>query len=145
VELVELESTRRYDIGELVEGLEDPSGARSDAASAPPRSGRNEIDRALLAIPAADYVRMLTGRSPNRAGKITCPFHDDRTPSLQLYRDGTWYCYGACRAGGSVYDFASRWWGIDTKGPSFLELRDRLAQELNVARSESARFSPPGL
>ena len=138
VELVELEPMRRYDIGKLVEGLEDPRGARSDAAASPPRSGRNKIDRALLAIPAADYVRMLTGRTPNRARKIPCPFHDDRTPSLQLYDDGTWYCYGACQTGGSIYDFASHLWGISTTGHSFLELRNRLANELVAAHDSWA-------
>ncbi len=54
--------------------------------------------------------------------------------SLQLYEDGTWYCYGACQTGGSIYHFGSRLWGIGTKGASFLELRDRLAQELRRAR-----------
>ena len=57
-------------------------------------------------------------------------FHDDRNPSLQLYDDGTWYCYGACRTGGSIYDFASNWWGLDTRGHQFLALRQRLADEL---------------
>ena len=52
--------------------------------------------------------------------------HDDHDPSLQLYEDGTFYCYG-CRAGGSIYDFAARLWGLDTKGRAFLELRARLA------------------
>jgi hypothetical protein len=127
VELVELDPTRRYEIGELVDGLGELPGARSEAPAARPRSGRSEIDRALLAVPAADYVRRLTGRSPNRVGKLQCPFHDDCTPSLQLYDDGTWYCYGTCQTGGSIYDFASRMWGIGTKGRSFLELRERLA------------------
>lgn len=133
VQLVELDPGRRYEIGELVNGLEDRPGAPARGPVAPPRSGRNEIDRTLLAIPAADYARALVGRSPNRAGKIACPFHDDHTPSLQLYDDGTWYCYGACQTGGSIYDFASRAWGIETKGPSFLELRDRLAHDLKLA------------
>lgn len=134
VELVKLEPAGRYEIADLVEGLENPRGARLDAAAPPRRSSRNGIDWALLAIPAADYVHTLTGCYANRAGKITCPFHADRTPSLQLYDDGTWYCYGPCERGGSIYDFASLLWGIPTKGPSFLELRDRLAQELSLPR-----------
>ena len=40
------------------------------------RAGRTEIDRLLLAIPAAEYVHALTGLSPDRAGKIHCPFHE---------------------------------------------------------------------
>jgi DNA primase len=95
-------------------------------------SGRTEIDRALLAIPAAEYVRVLSGASPDRAGKIHCPFHDDETASLQLYSDGSWYCFGACKAGGSIFDFASRVFGLETKGRVFLELRARLADELGI-------------
>ena len=135
VALVELDPGRRYEIGELVEPLHDPPGGPSSGPVPRPRSGRTEVDRALLAIPAAAYARALTGRSPNRAGKIPCPFHDDRTPSLQLYDDGTWYCFGACQTGGSIYDFASRRWGIDTKKHAFLELRDRLATQFGVTAS----------
>jgi len=133
VKLVELAPTRQYEIGLLTDGLEDPQAARPNARPLPRHSGRTEIDRRLLAIPATDYVQKLTSRTADRAGKIQCPFHDDQTPSLQLYEDGTWYCFGACRAGGSVYDFASRLWRMETKGPSFVQLRRRLAREFEVA------------
>ena len=63
---------------------------------------------------------------------MTTGFHEDRTPSLQLYEDGTWYCYGACHAGGSIFDFAARAWRMDTKDRAFLKLRARLAEELGV-------------
>jgi hypothetical protein len=78
-------------------------------------------------------VQALTGREPNRAGKVHCPFHEDRHPSLQLYEDGSWYCFGACRRGGTIYDFAAALWSIGTKGRGFIQLRDRLAVELGVA------------
>jgi hypothetical protein len=45
---------------------------------------------------------------------LTTGLHDDQTPSLQLYGDGTWYCFGDCQTGGSVYDFASRLWRMET-------------------------------
>ena len=61
---------------------------------------------------------------------MTTGFHEDGTASLQLYNDGTWYCFGACKAGGSIFDFASRVFGLETKGRAFLELRGRLADEL---------------
>jgi hypothetical protein len=64
--------------------------------------------------------------------------HADRTASLQLYGDGTWYCFGACQAGGSVFDFAGRRFGLETKGRSFLELRARLAVELGLVGSGGA-------
>ena len=132
VQLVELAPGRRYDLHELVDGLDDPPGQLEVDAVAPRRVGRSEIDRLLLAIPAAEYVHALTGLTPDRTGKIHCPFHEDRTPSLQLYQDGTWYCYGACHAGGSVFDFASRIWSTGTKGQEFLRLRARLAAELGL-------------
>ena len=88
-----------------------------------------ELDQALLAIPASTYVRQLTGLEPNRSGKVNCPFHDDSDPSLQLYDDGTFYCFG-CRAGGSIYDFAARLWHTGTKHREFLALGQRLHAEL---------------
>lgn len=136
VELVVLEPARRYPLDALTAGLTDPSPARRRSHTPAGRAATRELDQQLLAIPAATYVHALTGRQPNRAGKIRCLFHDDHRPSLQLYDDGTWYCYGACRTGGSIYDFASRWWGLDTRGHQFLALRQRLAQELlHVASS----------
>ena len=90
------------------------------------------LDRELLAIPAAEYVRLLAGLVPNRAGKVLCPFHDETDPSLQLYPDGSFYCYGrhskdrGCRKGGTIFDFAAALWGIGTRDQDFLELRQRL-------------------
>jgi CHC2 zinc finger len=134
VELIELDPIRRYELDKLVDGLDDPPGRPSVRMTTPRRVGRTEIDRLLLAIPATEYVRALTGITPDRAGKIHCPFHEDQTPSLQLYEDGTWYCYGACKAGGSIFDFASRLWltgqsgAGKLRGREFLRVRQRLAQ-----------------
>ena len=83
----------------------------------------------MRAIPAAEYVTRLTGREPNREGKVRCPFHEERTPSLQTYPDGSWCCFG-CGRGGSIVDFAAGLWGLGTKGRDFLHVRDRLATEL---------------
>lgn len=133
VRLVELVPARRYTIGQLAGELPDPPGRIRHAGSHGGQRGRGHpVDRALLAIPAAEYARALTGREPNRAGKIACPFHDDHDPSLQLYDDGTWYCFGACRRGGSIYDFAGLLWGVGTKRREFLELRARLAEEHGI-------------
>ncbi len=92
------------------------------------RAGRTELDRRLLAIPAAEYIRVLAELVPDREGKVICPFHEDSRPSLQLYQDGGFYCFGSgCRRGGTIYDFAGHLWGIDPRGSGFLELRERLA------------------
>jgi hypothetical protein len=118
----------RYTLAELTGSLPPdprPAEARHDPASTR-RVGRTTLDRELLAIPAAEYVRALAGASANPAGKVLCPFHDDTNPSLQLYPDGTFYCFG-CRVGGTIIDFAAQKWGLTTRGKDFLELRLRLA------------------
>jgi hypothetical protein len=85
----------------------------------------------LLRIPPADYVHALTGQTVGRDRKISCPFHDDRTPSLHVYDDPKqgWRCYG-CDRGGSAYDLAGSLWGLDTRGSDFIELRARLTELL---------------
>ena len=130
VELLVFEPARRYQLAELTAGLADPP-PRRHSTSAPRRAALSELDQLLLAIPAATYVPALTGRQPNRAGKICCPFHDDARPSFQLYDHG-WYCF-ACRVGGSIYDFGALLYGLDARGQQFLQLRERLATELHVA------------
>ena len=56
VELIELDPARRYDLDQLVDGLDDPPGRPSVSATTPRRTGRTELDTLLLAIPAAEYV-----------------------------------------------------------------------------------------
>ena len=75
VELLELEPSRRYTLAELTAGLTDPR-PKPISASPSARTATSDLDRQLLAIPAATYVLALTGRHPNRARKIPCPFHD---------------------------------------------------------------------
>ncbi len=118
--------TRRYQLGALIDTLPPPPPRRSASPPAARSATGRAEDQLLRSVPAETYVQALTSREPDRTGKIACPFHDDSTPSLQLYEDGTWYCYGACQAGGSIYDFAARLWHLDTKGRDFLQLRERL-------------------
>ena len=75
VQLLVLQPARRYQLEELTAGLADPSPPRQ-STSPYSRAATSEPDRQLLAIPAATYVPALTGRQPNRAGKVCCPFHD---------------------------------------------------------------------
>jgi len=55
-----------------------PVPARATRRDADPARGEDPLQR----IDPRHYVHVLTGREPNRAGKIRCPFHEDRTPSL---------------------------------------------------------------
>jgi hypothetical protein len=141
VKLLAYRPTARYTLAELTSRLpDDPLPAATGPARPRPRSSdRTPLDHALLAIPAAEYVRVLANATPNRAGKILCPFHADTSPSLQLYPDGTFYCYGrhskqrACRKGGTIFDFAAATWGLATRDNDFLELRRRLASTFGLA------------
>ncbi len=140
VRLLAFRPTAHYTLTELTSRLPgDPCPAATGPARPRPRSsGRTPLDRALLAIPAAEYVRVLANATPNRAGKILCPFHVDTRPSLQLYPDGTFYCYGshnkqlACRKGGTIFDFAAAMWltgqsrDVPLRGRDFIEVRRRL-------------------
>lgn len=52
-------------------------------------------------IPMEEIMRMY-GYQPFM-GKICCPFHGEKSPSLHVYPD-SWHCYG-CGAGSSTIDF----------------------------------------
>jgi hypothetical protein len=132
VELVAQRPGVRYTLTELTAGLADPQPANTRQAAAGRAWVSDVLDARLRAIPTADYVRALTGRLADRAGKISCPFHEDDTPSLQLYAGGTFYCFG-CQFGGSIYDFAAALWlpgrpGCRRlRGDEFTGIRQRLA------------------
>jgi RepB DNA-primase from phage plasmid/CHC2 zinc finger len=135
----------RYTLAELTGDLpEDPAPADARGVpSAPRRAGRTALDRELFAIPPAEYVRVLAGREPNRAGKVLCPFHPDTDPSLQLYPDGGFYCFGsACRRGGTIFDFAAAKWGMGTRNEDFLELRRRLASKFGLTPTSNGGSAP---
>ena len=149
VRLLLLSERRVYELEELLAGLEDPAIARHTSRER--QAGRRSepsarrrmatdtaaLDERLREIPTSVYVLRLTGVEPNREGKIACPFHHDRTPSLQCYPDGMFCCFG-CRQAGSIFDFAAALWGLGTKGREFLVLRDRLADELGIERELGA-------
>jgi DNA polymerase I-like protein with 3'-5' exonuclease and polymerase domains len=54
------------------------------------------LDQRLAPIPLADLI----GEQPIN-GKIACPFHEDDTPSLHVYRDH-YYCFGCGAHGGHL-------------------------------------------
>ena len=60
-----------------------------------------------------DRVVRQYGFKPNRGGFISCPFHQEKTPSLKIYKQPGrgFHCFG-CGAGGSVIDFVMSLFGI---------------------------------
>ncbi len=95
----------------------------------------------LQAIAPGHYIRILTSQTPARNGKIHCPFHDDKRPSLHAYPTPAqgWTCF-ACttttgrRLGGDIYTLASLLWSIPNRGKSHYELRDRLDELFGIRR-----------
>lgn len=61
----------------------------------------------------------------NRTGKIICPFHDDKNPSMKV--DNRFHCFG-CGADGDVIDFVSQLYGI-----SSLEGAKKLALDFGIS------------
>lgn len=77
---------------------DDPYTAAEQATLGAP-SGSIEAIKVRL------RVEDLVGISPIRTRQmIRCPFHADNNPSLVIYPDGTWKCFG-CGLFGDVVDF----------------------------------------
>ena len=100
----------------------------------------------LRLIPPPVYFERLTGLRVGRSGKLRCLFHDDRSPSLHVYREPGrgWYCFG-CGRGGSIYDLAALLWGRETRGRDFSELRRELVElmlPLTLVSNRQGSFHP---
>lgn len=45
-----------------------------------------------------------------------CPLHEEKTPSLKIYRnDNRWWCYGSCATGGDSIDLYQKMHGVTFK------------------------------
>lgn len=67
-----------------------------------------------------------------KGDKICCPFHNEKTPSLQLYEDTeSWYCFGSCGEGGDAIDFVKKMEDLD-----FTEALSRVCEILNISKEE---------
>jgi hypothetical protein len=126
VDALRLDPDRRLEAGDVVGGLADPPApARAPFTPAPVQV---RGDDALLAIAPDVYVRRLLGVEVPRHRKVRCPFHEDRHASLHVYESAErgWYCFGACRRGGTIYDLAAPLFGYAVRGEDFLRLRAEL-------------------
>ncbi|MGH2965119.1 MAG: CHC2 zinc finger domain-containing protein [Solirubrobacterales bacterium] len=132
VRLKRCNAKKRHRLSDITASLPD----NIDNMQVRNRGPRPQTDDPLLLIPPVVYVEHLAGIQVPRSGKIACPFHQDRTPSLHVYREPErgWYCYG-CQRGGSVYDFAAQLWQLQPFGPSFRQLRQQLSVALLAGRS----------
>jgi hypothetical protein len=131
-----------YTARDIVGDLADPPAKRSPAAPRVPaaRVGAR-ADDPLMGIPSDLYVPALTGREPDNAGYVQCPFHSggaERTPSLKVWDDPTrgWMCFGSCQTGGTtggtIIDFAAHLYGLAPRGAGYHQVRERLESELRT-------------
>src|SRR4051794_6537406 len=124
VDALRLEPGGRVNVADVVGGLPDPpTPVRPTFTPAATRG-----DDPLLAIAPDVYVRRLLGVDVPRHRKVPCPFHEDRHASLHVYEtpERGWYCFGACRRGGTIYDLAAPLYGYTARGEDFLRLRAEL-------------------
>lgn len=71
-----------------------------------------DIELVRASVSMRDLAGMY-GYKPNRTGKIICPFHDDKDPSMQLYKgDRGYYCF-VCKEGGSIFNFVMKHDGLE--------------------------------
>ena len=67
------------------------------------------------------------GFSTNRTGFMCCPFHQEKTASLKVYKGkGDWHCFG-CGASGDVISFVQQLFGL-----SFQETLKKIDVDFNL-------------
>lgn len=79
----------------------------------------------------------------DRNHRLLCPFHDDKTPSMQVYpRTGTWTCFSSnCTAGsGDQVDFIMRIEGV-SKHEAIIKAKE-LAGHMNLVPQQ---MKPPAI
>jgi len=77
--------------------------------------------------------------TPDRNNRLKCPFHDDKTPSMQVYpKTGTWTCFSSnCSAGsGDQIDFIMKREGC-TKHEAILKAKELLGVATTPPDAES--------
>jgi hypothetical protein len=128
----EVDPDRRFKAADVVGALPDPP-APARAVSTP-SAAQARGDDPLLAIAPDVYVRRLLGVEAPRHRKVPCPFHEDRHASLHVYETAErgWYCFGACRRGGTIYDLAAPLYGYAARGQDFLRLRTELRRLFGI-------------
>ena len=99
-----------------------------------------EIKQRLSINTVLKYYRLQCDRNH----RLRCPFHDDKTPSMQVYpKTGTWTCFSSnCTAGsGDQVDFIMRMEGI-SKHEAILKAKG-LAGHINDTAPTSQQKKPP--
>ena len=85
-----------------------------------------DTDAIKAANPIESTIERLSGQTIMRH-KIRCPFHDDGSPSLHVYEDGGWKCFG-CGLSGDVLSFVGYFFFGTQYDPTlhFIDVIDKL-------------------
>ena len=84
------------------------------------------VKQSVTAREAAELYGIAVGRG----GMASCPFHDDRHPSMKV--DTRFHCFG-CGADGDVIDFTARLYDLSPKGAA-----EKLAQDFGLSYDSKA-------
>jgi DNA primase len=70
-------------------------------------------------------IHWILGVQEGREVSVRCPFHSDRSPSLRIYTNNSYHCFGCNKHGYNAVDFI-----MDT-GASFNEAVSELLNDNN--------------
>ena len=94
----------------------------------------NVFDTVKQSVTARQAAEMY-GLKIRRNNMVSCPFHNDRTPSMKV--DNRFHCLG-CGADGDVIDFVSRIFGI-----SSLEAAQKIASDFGISYDVKSAVTKP--
>ena len=94
----------------------------------------NVFDTVKQSVTARQAAEMY-GLKIRRNNMVSCPFHNDRTPSMKV--DRRFHCFG-CGADGDVIDFVSRIFGI-----SSLEAAQKIASDFGISYDVKSAVTKP--
>lgn len=72
-----------------------------------PKDGAIDYKAIKARVDLVDYIgrhTQLKKRGDKHIGKCPLPDHQDKTASLHIYPDQSWYCFG-CRRGGDLFHY----------------------------------------
>lgn len=101
-----------------------------------------EIERLKKEVPIERLVMGFGVELKRHGAELlgTCPFHEDKTPSLVVSpKTNLWHCLGKCNIGGSTID-----WVMKTKGVSFRHAVELLRADHSSLAAGEARVVKKG-
>ena len=108
-----------------------------------------EITEIKQRLPLAELLRHYNLK-PDKHLRLHCPFHDDKTPSMQVYyKTHTVYCFsGSCKTGGKsldVIDFVIKSGGIQYTEKKMNEYKNKALEILNTFPESDSKKALAGL